>query len=529
MVSPLASHGADGARISEPAMDRPSHPAVRGSPTPHNVPTCCARVSDPAQCADRRSPRIAERLATSGDLRSDHAARSGDLRRARRRPPPSAYLAYLGAAVRGSPTPHNVPTEGLPESPSGLPLQETCGRTMRRGQETSAEQRGNLRQLSLPRLPRSCCARVSDPAQCADRRSPRIAERLTTSGDLRSDHAARSGDLRRAQRGNRRRALDLAYLGAAVRGSPTPHNVPTEGLPESPSGLPLQETCGRTMRRGQETSAERGETSAERLPRLPRSCCARVSDPAQCADRRSPRIAERLTTSGDLRSDHAARSGDLRRARGNLRRAPTSLTSELLCAGLRPRTMCRPKVSQNRRAAYHFRRPAVGPCGEVRRPPPSARRPPPSAGDRCAGLCCARVSDPAQCADRRSPGIAERLTTSGDLRSDHAARSGDLRRARGNLRRALTSLTSELLCAGLRPRTMCRPKVSQNRRAACHFRRPAVGPCGEVRRPPPSARRPPPSARRPPPSPQETSAGRDVPKCWLAVRLPTTYASRQLL
>jgi hypothetical protein len=46
-------------------------------------PGCCARVSDPAPVADRRSPETANGDGAPGDLRSDDSARSGDLRRAR--------------------------------------------------------------------------------------------------------------------------------------------------------------------------------------------------------------------------------------------------------------------------------------------------------------------------------------------------------------------------------------------------------------------------------------------------------------
>ncbi|MBI2477496.1 MAG: hypothetical protein HYV60_02235 [Planctomycetia bacterium] len=61
--------------------------------------------------------------------------------------------------------------------------------------------------------------------------------------------------------------------------------------------------------------------------------CARVSDPAHVSDRRSPRLADPVRASGDLRSNVSARSGDLRRAdsarSGDLRRADGDLVPKL--------------------------------------------------------------------------------------------------------------------------------------------------------------------------------------------------------
>ena len=174
-------------RRSPAGVRRPSVNGVARSETGHNCGSLSssARVSDPAETPDRRSPASQETfgqrrgsvrdrpqlrvsLKFGAGLRPRRNARpqvsgeSGDLRSAAWLGQRPATTAGLSQVRRGSPTPPKRPTAGLPRvrrpSVSGVARSETghnCG--------------------SL-----SSSARVSDPAEMPDRRSPR------ESADLRS-------------------------------------------------------------------------------------------------------------------------------------------------------------------------------------------------------------------------------------------------------------------------------------------------------------------------------------------------------
>jgi hypothetical protein len=111
------------------------------------------------------------------------------------------------------------------------------------------------------------------------------------------------------------------------RGSPTPPKPPTEGLPRywRPSV-------------GQVARSETGHSAAG-------SCSARVSDPAETADRRSPAILESAAGSS-VRPRRNRRPAIFGRPSGSVGDRPQRC-GFVLGEGLRPRRIRRPKVSRD--------------------------------------------------------------------------------------------------------------------------------------------------------------------------------------
>ncbi len=126
--------------------------------------------------------------------------------------------ATTNRARRGFPTPPECPTAGLPHAPIGLGASETCRSSQWRGRETSPQR---------------------SPAGALGRGGRAAGEG--------TGHQCRARPLRNGPAG-----LPHATTNRARRGSPTPPECSSAGLPLSPTGLATSETCRSSQWRGRE-------------------------------------------------------------------------------------------------------------------------------------------------------------------------------------------------------------------------------------------------------------------------------------